>query len=252
MELENNLPITKRYNNKITLHVPIVTNLTSCDIRLKVNHMVIEDEVPNNRSISNTNGNGDRTETKSQDKVDSRFIKEQITKVFNIWSDISRLPTIGPSFAYSQYSRSDLKELIELGKSFLELQMHFNEYCIQINNTYVQALARASEKAPKQYNSREDFENYRKIAIDVFEEAFTGLYDSKEFAILVGLVQSNQFDLFMHLQKLTERNLKALNLPTRSEMNDMSKDIHDLKKAVHNLTRKIEVLKINESGNIPY
>ena len=108
------------------------------------------------------------------------------------------------------------------------------------------------EKAPKQYNSREDFENYRKIAIDVFEDAFTGLYDSKEFAILCGLVQSNQFDLFMHLQRLTERNLKALNLPTRSEMDDMSKDIHDLKKTVHDLTRKIEVLKINESGNIPY
>jgi polyhydroxyalkanoate synthesis regulator phasin len=66
------------------------------------------------------------------------------------------------------------------------------------------------------------------------------------------LLQSNQFDLLMHLQKLTENNLKALNLPTRSDMDDMSKDIHDLKKTVHDLIRKIEVLKINESGNIPY
>jgi hypothetical protein len=214
--------------------------------------MVIEDKVPTNRSISNTNGNTDRTNTKSQDGVDSHFIKEQIAKVFDIWSGISRLPTVGPSFAYSQFSISDLKELIEFGKSFLELQIHFNEYCVQINNTYVQALARASEKAPKQYKSREDFENYRKVAIDVFEDAFTGLYDSKEFAALYSLVQKNQFDLFIHLQKLTERNLKALNLPTRSEMDDMSKDIHDLKRAVHNLTRKIEVLKISESGNIPY
>jgi hypothetical protein len=214
--------------------------------------MVIENNVPTDRSISDTNENTDRTNTKSQDDVNSRFIKEQLAKVFDIWSDISRLPTVGPSFAYSQFSISDLKELIEFGKSFLELQIHFNEYCAQINNTYVQALARASEKAPKQYNSREDFENYRKVAIDVFEHAFTGLYDSKEFAALYSLVQKNQFDLFIHLQKLTERNLKALNLPTRSEMDHMSKDIHDLKRAVHNLTRKIEVLKISESGNIPY
>jgi hypothetical protein len=205
--------------------------------------MVIEDEVTN-RSISNTNANTDRT-----DSIDSRFIQEQIAKVFNIWSDISRLPTVGPSFAYSQNPRSDLKELIEIGKSFLELQIHVSEYYMQINNTYVQALARASEKAPKQYNSREDFERYRKVAIDVFEDAFTGLYDSKEFAILCGLLQSNKFDLLMHLQKLTENNLKALNLPTRSDMDDMSKDIHDLKKTVHDLIRKIEV---NESGNIPY
>ena len=115
----------------------------------------------------------------------------------------------------------------------------------------MRALARASEKAPKEYNSKQDFENYRKIAIDVFEDAFTGLFDSKEYAILYGLVLSNQYDLLTHLQKLTEKNLKVLNLPTRSEMDDLSKHIHDLKKTVHDLTRKIEALKINESGNIP-
>ena len=208
--------------------------------------MVIEDEVTSNSEISNNNANA------MHDNIESRFIQEQIAKVFSIWSDISKLPTVGPSFAYSQNSRSDLKELVEFGKSFLELQIHLSEYCMQINNTYVQALAKASEKAPKQYNSREDFEKYRKVAIDVFEDAFTGLYDSKEFANLYGLLQSNQFDLLMHLQKLTENNLKALNLPTRSDMDDMSKDIHDLKKTVHDLIRKIEVLKINESGNLPY
>jgi len=208
--------------------------------------MVIEDEVTSNRNISNNNANA------VHDNIETRFIQEQIAKVFSIWSDISKLPTVGPSFAYSQNSRSDLKELVEFGKSFLELQIHLSEYCMQINNTYVQALAKASEKAPKQYNSREDFEKYRKVAIDVFEDAFTGLYDSKEFASLYGLLQSNQFDLLMHLQKLTENNLKALNLPTRSDMDDMSKDIHDLKKTVHDLIRKIEVLKINESGNLPY
>lgn len=208
--------------------------------------MVIEDEVTSNSDISINNANA------VHDNIESRFIQEQIAKVFSIWSDISKLPTVGPSFAYSQNSRSDLKELVEFGKSFLELQIHLSEYCMQINNTYVQALAKASEKAPKQYNSREDFEKYRKVAIDVFEDAFTGLYDSKEFANLYGLLQSNQFDLLMHLQKLTENNLKALNLPTRSDMDDMSKDIHDLKKTVHDLIRKIEVLKINESGNLPY
>lgn len=213
--------------------------------------MVIEDEVASNRNISNTNANADRSEN-AHENIESRFIQEQMTKVFNIWADISKLPTVGPSFAYSQNSRSDLKELIEFAKSFLEFQIHFSEYCMQINNTYVQALAKASEKAPKQYNSREDFEKYRKVAIDVFEDAFTGLYDSKEFAMLYGLLQSNQFDLLIHLQKLTENNLKALNLPTRSDMDDMSKDIHDLKKTVHDLVRKIEVLKINESGNLPY
>jgi len=208
--------------------------------------MVIENEVNNNRNSNDPNRN-----TQSKDNVDPRFLQEQIARVFDIWSDISRLPTVGPSFAYSQYSRSDLKELIEFGKTLLELQIHLNEYWVQINNTFVQALAESSEKAPKQYNSKQDFENYRKIAIDVFEDAFTGLFDSKEYAISCGLVLNNQYDLFTHLQRLAEKNLKVLNLPTRSEIDDLSKDIHDLKKTVHDLTRKMEALKINESGNIP-
>ena len=61
--------------------------------------MVIE-MINSNRNISNPSRN-----TQSQDDVDPRFLQEQIARVFTIWSDISRLPTVGPSFAYSQYSR---------------------------------------------------------------------------------------------------------------------------------------------------
>ncbi|PWU78695.1 MAG: hypothetical protein DLM72_21215 [Candidatus Nitrosopolaris wilkensis] len=200
--------------------------------------MAIEDEV--NTSSS--------TNTQSQDNVDRRFLQEQIARVFNIWSGLNRLPTVGPSSAYFQDSRSDLKELIEHGKTVLELQIHLNEYWVQINNTFLQALAKSSEKAPKQYNSKQDIENYRRVVIDVLEDAFTGLFNSKEHAILCGLVQGNQYDLLTHLQKLAENNLKVLNLPTRSEMDDLSKDIHDLKKRVHDLNRKMNPSRINESG----
>ncbi|MDQ6668767.1 MAG: hypothetical protein M3Y53_11170 [Thermoproteota archaeon] len=200
--------------------------------------MVIEDEVNNNRKSSNPNRN-----THSSVNVDARFLQEQLARVFNIWSSIDRLPTVGPFSSYFQYSRSDLKELIEFGKTLLELQIHLNNYRAQINNTFAQALAKSSEKAPKQYNSKQDFENYRKIAIDVFEDAFTGLFGSKEYAILCGVVQSNQYDLFTHLHKLVEDNLRVLNLPTRSEMDDLSKDIHNLKKTVHDLNRKMEALR---------
>jgi signal transduction histidine kinase len=62
-------------------------------------------------------------------------------------------------------------------------------------------------------------------------------------------VQSNQYDLFTHFHELAEDNLKVLNLPTRGEMDDLSKDTHDLKKTVHDLTRKMEALKINISSS---
>ncbi len=188
----------------------------------------------------NTNDKSDETE----DVFDRRLFSEQVIQMLNIWSDISRLPTVGPFFAYSQSSSSDLKDIIELWKTFLEFQVHLKEFWVQINNTYSQALAKASEKAPKEYNSRKDFESYRKIAIDIFEEEFTSLFDSKEYAILNGSLLSNQYDVVRHMQKLTEKHFKVLNLPTRSEIDYLSKDIHDLKKIVHDLEKNFRDLSL--------
>jgi hypothetical protein len=211
----------------------------------KMNPMVIQNGIDSKREGNIT----DKTD-KMQRSVDPQFVTEQVTQMLNIWSDISKLPTVGPFFAYSQGSSSDLREIIELWKIFLDFQVHVNELWLQINNTYTRALSRASEKAPKVYNSKKDFEKYRKVAIDIFEEEFTGLFDSKEYAILNGLLLNNQYDVVLHLQRLAERQLKVLNLPTRSELDHLSKDIHDLKKTVHDLTLKLGALEKIESRNI--
>lgn len=214
--------------------------------------MVIHGDVDSNRK--------DKIDDKineTQDQINPQFVTEQLTQMLNIWSNISRLPTVGPFFAFSQGSRSDLQDIIELWKTFLESQIHVKEFWAQINNTYTHALAKASEKAPKEYSSKKDFENFRKNAIDIFEEEFTGLFDSKDYAILNSMLLRDQYDTVMHLQKITEKQFKILNLPTRSELDYLSKDIHDLKKTVHDLNKnfrdfalKIGALKQNESGDI--
>jgi hypothetical protein len=123
----------------------------------------------------------------------------------------------------------------------IRTQGHLSEYWVQINNTFVQALAKSPEKAPKHYNSKQDFENYRKTVIDVLEDGFTGLFSSKEYAILCGLAQSNVYDLFTHFRKLAEDNLKVINLPTRSEMDDLSKGSEiDAKSSIYLIMKKIE------------
>jgi hypothetical protein len=214
--------------------------------------MVIHGDVDSNRK--------DKIDDKineTRDRINPQFVTEQLTQMLNIWSNISRLPTVGPFFAFSQGSRSDLQDITELWKTFLEFQIHAKEFWAQINNTYTHAIAKASEKAPKGYSSKKDFENFRKNAIDIFEEEFTGLFDSKDYAILNSMLLRDQYDTVMHLQKIAEKQFKILNLPTRSELDHLSKDIHDLKKTVHDLnkkfndlTLKLGALKQNESGNI--
>lgn len=213
--------------------------------------MIIEREVKNDSIGGNDDREGSEASIPTPANADPLFMREQISKVFNLWSEISRLPTVGPLYAYSQYSRSELTELMELGKTILQLQIHFSEYWVQINNTYVHALTRAAEKAPKKYDSKQDFEDYRKAVIDIFEDEFTTLFDSQEFGRSYNLVLSQQLDLFNHIQKLAEKSLRLLNLPTRAEVNEMVKDVHDLKKEVRDLTRKMEAITRNDSRNIP-
>jgi hypothetical protein len=86
--------------------------------------------------------------------------------------------------------------------------------------------------------------------IDALEESFTGLFNSSEFAIVYGKLLNNQMDALKLVQTLAEKNLKVLNLPTRSEMDMLSRDVHDLKKNVHDLRNKLELSTKNDTRNI--
>jgi hypothetical protein len=102
---------------------------------------------------------------------------------------------------------------------------------------YVLAIKEVSERAPKQLRSKEDFDEYRKIIINAFEDAFTGLFNSKEFSVTYGRVSSDLLDLFKQMQKFAEKNLKVLNLPTRDEMDEILKDIHEMKRTIRDMKR---------------
>lgn len=163
--------------------------------------------------------------------------EEQMTKILHNWSEFNKMPTIGPFHAFVQDFKSYAQDLLSLGQAILNAQTNLNEYWKQINIAYVQATKEVSERAPKQLNSKEDFEQYRKITINAFEDAFTNLFSSKEFSVTYGKVSSDLLDLFKKMQKFAEKNLKVLNLPTRDEMDEILKDIHDIKRTIHDMKK---------------
>jgi hypothetical protein len=163
--------------------------------------------------------------------------KEQMIKLFNSWSELVKMPTIGLFPAFSQEFRSYSQDLLRLGQTLLNAQTNLSDYWKQMNMAYLQATKEVSERAPKQLRSKEDFDEYRKITINAFEDAFTGLYNSKEFSVAYGKVSSDLLDLFKEMQKFAEKNLKVLNLPTRDEMDEILKDIHDMKRTIRDIKR---------------
>jgi hypothetical protein len=175
--------------------------------------------------------------------------QEQLfAKMMDFWLEAAKLPTIGPLYAFSKDASSSTQELFNLSKTLLESKANADQYWVLINSTFAKAYKQTLENSPKKFSSKQDFETYRKVMIEAFEQTFTELFDSKEFAIVYGKLFSNQLDILKSLQGMAERSVKVLNLPTRSEVDEILRDIHDLKKSVRDLKGRLEEVNArNES-----
>ena len=179
-----------------------------------------------------------RKEVSSTTKQDSQ--DDRMAQLINNWSELLKLPTIGPFHAFSQEIDPYLQGMLSINQTLLKLQVDLNEYWSHMKNAYSNALKETTDRAPKTFNTKEDFENYRKVIIEAFEDAFTALFTSDEFPRVYNKVSNDQMELLKSIQQLIENSLQTLNLPTRSEINELAKDIHSLKRDIRNLKKRAE------------
>lgn len=168
---------------------------------------------------------------------------DQANKMFDAWTEVLKLPTIGPIYAFSKDFASYANEFTRLGKIMAEMKGHLDTYWGLVGTAYAKAAKDTAERSPKQFATKEDFDSYRKAMIESFEDAFTGLFASSEFSSVYGKVFSSQMDMTKAMQTITEKNFKALNLPTRGEVDEILKDVHELRRTVRDLKKDMETLK---------
>ena len=141
--------------------------------------------------------------------------RKQIKDIFNVWSDVIKLPTIGPFQAFSKDSIFYSHELFNLFQTLIQLQTNVGDYWTQMNNAYLRAVEQVADRTHngnqnQQYYSKdkpgrspkENMEEYRKTIIDAFEEAFTDLFSSNEFGIINSNLISSQLDVVKHLHNI--------------------------------------------------
>ena len=168
------------------------------------------------------------------------FMQEQVNKVFELWSSNLKLPTVGPTYAFSKDLGSFANDFVTLGKAMIELKGNMDSYWSLLNTAYTKAVRDTVERAPMQLATKEDFENYRRAAIEAFEDTFTDLFTSSEFSQVYGKVFGSQLNVSRVVQSIVEKNFKMLNLPTRSEVDDILKDIVELKRTVRDMKRSVD------------
>lgn len=172
-------------------------------------------------------------DNKNQIETDNQVL----TRAYQSWLEILKSPAVGPFHAFTQGFFLAFEDILKISEKSTKLQGDVNEFFVQTNKASLDAINLVYERSPrKHYENKEDFEEFRKIVIDAFEECFTRLFESKEFAILWNRLFLDQSELLKLIQNtVVERNLKMLNLPTRDEFDSILKDVHDLKRTIHDL-----------------
>ena len=168
---------------------------------------------------------------------------ELAKSMLGIWEEIFKLPTIGPLFSYFGNIKDENAQVANLAETILKSQITLGHYWKQVNQAYINAVLRINEKSTSSLldiKTKKDLDDYRKLTIDSFEEEFTRLFNSREFALTYRELLDKQMDILRQIQASSQRTLGILNLPTRKEMDMISKDLHELRRSVMDLNKRLE------------
>ena len=109
------------------------------------------------------------------------------------------------------------------------------EYYKQLTETWNEAQKKVTFKAPEIPNDPEQFEAYKRVWIDIFDNDFTELFDSKRFGENYGKLVAKELELTKHWNNIMNVMLQSANLPNKQEIDEIYKETHALRKRISKL-----------------
>ena len=175
---------------------------------------------------------------KDENNTLSDFTKYDI---FEKWKKLQNFPTLGMFNALTKGYNEYLEDVLELNRILMDLQKYLSNYWLQVSKTQFHAIGNVLLKSRSDPKLNDiDSERFRMLVIDAFEEAYSSLFSSKEFSVAYNEVYSRQLDFVNRINKIVERNLNLLNIPTRTELDEVLKDLQEMKKTLRNIKKTHE------------
>ena len=175
---------------------------------------------------------------KDENNTLSDFTKYDI---FEKWKKLQNFPTLGMFNALTKGYNEHLEDVLELNRILMDLQKYLSNYWLQMSKTQFHAIGNVLLKSRSDPKLNDiDSERFRMLVIDAFEEAYSSLFSSKEFSVAYNEVYSKQLDFVNRINKIVERNLNLLNIPTRTELDEVLKDLQEMKKTLRNIKKTHE------------
>jgi len=178
----------------------------------------------------------------------SKNITDYYKHLSLFWTDIMHLmsskpqalTSTGPMRAFAANSKKVTTELIEINEDLMGFNQYLTEYYKQLSDAWGVAQKKVNLKAPEVPQDVEQIEAFKRIWIDIFDNDFTELFDSKKFGENYGKLVSKELELTKHWNNITNVVLQSVNLPSKEEIDEVYKELHSLKKRVGKLELELK------------
>lgn len=161
------------------------------------------------------------------------------------------LTSVGPMRNFSANAKKIATELLDSNDDLVEFNKRLTEYYQQLADTWANAQKKVNSKIPEIPNDQEQFDAYKRIWIDIFDNDFTELFDSHNFGENYGKLVASEIELSKHWEQMTNVMLQSANLPNKKEIDEVYKELHTLRKRVsklESLTKKSTNPRSNKDG----
>ena len=163
--------------------------------------------------------------------------------LFENWKNLQNFPTLGMFNALTKDYNEYMEDLLSVNRILVELQKNLSTYWLQMSEANFRAVANVILKSKSDPNLKDaNSDKFRLLVIDAFEEAYSSLFSSKEFAVAYNEVYSKQLDIVNYINRIAEKNLKLLNIPTRSELDEVLKELQEVKRTLRIMKNRYEKL----------
>ena len=167
------------------------------------------------------------------------------------WTDIihlmankpQALTSVGPMRMFAANSKKVATEIVEINEKLLEFNVHLAEYYKQLSDTWTEAQKKVSIKVPEIPQDAEQADAVKRVWIDILDNDFTELFDSKKFGSNYGKLVSSELEITRHWNRIANTMLQSANLPSKEEIDEVYKEIHILKRRLNKLEQQAEKRK---------
>ncbi|MFQ6118491.1 MAG: poly(R)-hydroxyalkanoic acid synthase subunit PhaE [Methanosarcinales archaeon] len=149
-----------------------------------------------------------------------------------------RVPPIGPT-------RMTFEKFLKSADSTMRFYGNWMDFYFKFYHPWLESIKKMSEKTAELMKDEVSLETYKKfydMQMQVYEETFHEYLKSQDFASNLGKLVDSFMDFWKNYEEILEEQLKYMPIATKSEMDDLYKEVYSLKKKVKELSNQIKEL----------